>query len=83
MIGQAIWKQRLRGPFTASLVAADGRIYATNERGTVYVFAAADSFELLAENEMKARCLATPAIAGGELFVRTETNLYCIPNDAE
>lgn len=79
--GQPIWRQRLRGVFTASLVAADGRIYASNEHGTVYVFAAADSFELLAENEMGSRCLATPAIAGGELLIRTQTHLYCIPGE--
>jgi len=81
--GELIWKKRLRGKFTASLVAADGRIYATNERGTVYVFAAADAFELLAQNEMDARCcLATPAIAGGELFIRTGSQLFCIPGSA-
>ena len=81
--GHPIWRRRLRGPFTASLVAADGRVYATNERGTIYVFAAADCFQLLAENNMKARCLATPAVAGGELYIRTQTALYCIPDDAE
>jgi len=63
--GQPIWRERLRGPLAVSLVAADGRIYATNERGTVYVFAAADSFELLAENKMNARCLAKPPLPAG------------------
>lgn len=78
--GQKTWTKRLRGPFTASLVAADGRIYAANEHGTVYVFKAADSFELLAQNELDQRCLATPAIAGGDLLIRTENHLYCIPS---
>jgi outer membrane protein assembly factor BamB len=81
--GGKMWSQRLRGTFTASLVAADGRIYATSERGTVYVFAAADSFKLWAENELDERCLATPAIAGGELFVRTDEHLYCFPGQDE
>jgi outer membrane protein assembly factor BamB len=79
--GEEIWKARLRGEFTASPVAADGRIYATNDRGKVYVFRASDSFELLAENDLDQRCLATPAIASGELFIRTESHLYCIPPD--
>jgi outer membrane protein assembly factor BamB len=79
--GQQIWTGRLGGTFTSSLVVAEGRIYATNERGTVYVFAAADSFELLAKNDMRERCLATPAIAGGELFIRTEGHLYCIAEE--
>jgi outer membrane protein assembly factor BamB len=77
--GQQIWTERLRGTFTASLVAADGRIYATSEQGVVYVFAAADSFRLLAQNDLDERCLATPAIAGGELLIRTKRHLYCIP----
>jgi outer membrane protein assembly factor BamB len=77
--GERIWRKRLKGPVTASLVAADGRIYATNERGTVFVFTAADAFELLSENPLDERCLATPAIAAGELFIRTQNHLYCIP----
>jgi len=76
--GEELWKARLRGAFTASLVAADDRVYAVDERGTVYVFAASDRFELLAQNEMDERVLATPAIAGGDLFLRTESRLYCI-----
>jgi outer membrane protein assembly factor BamB len=77
--GQTIWTERLRGTFTSSLVAVDGRIYATSEQGDVYVFAAADEFQLLAQNDLKERCLATPAIAGGEMFIRTAKHLYCIP----
>jgi outer membrane protein assembly factor BamB len=77
--GQVVWKGWIRGTFSASLVAADDRIYAVDERGTVCVVAAADRFEILAENPMDERVLATPAIAGGELFLRTESCLYCIP----
>jgi len=77
--GQRIWSERLSGPVTASLVAADGRIYAVTERGGVYVAAAADQFKLLAKNELDAKCLATPAVADGELLVRTERHLYCFP----
>ncbi len=75
--GIRIWKKRLSGPVTASLVAGDGRIYALTERGRLYVLAAADQFELLAQNEFRSRCLATPAIADGELLVRTADTLYC------
>ena len=77
--GRLVWQTRLGGPFTSSLIAADGRLYAINERGTVYVFAAGDSFELLATNQMHSPCLATPAVADGELFLRTKTDLYCFP----
>ena len=79
--GQQVWRTRVRDTFTASLVAAAGRIYATSERGRVYVFAAGDAAEMLAENAMGARCQATPAVAGGELFIRTAKHLYCIPGE--
>jgi outer membrane protein assembly factor BamB len=78
--GKTIWRSRLHGSFSASLVAADGRIYATSERGVVYVLAAADSFQLLQKNALGERCLATPAVAGGELFIRTAGSLYCFAN---
>jgi len=80
--GEMIWRKRLKGVFTASLIAGAGRIYATNERGTVYVLAADDTFRLLATNEMGARCLATPAPSHGELLIRTEGHLYCIAAEA-
>jgi outer membrane protein assembly factor BamB len=76
--GKRLWQERLRGSFTASLIAGDGKIYATSEQGRVYVAAAGDQFKLLATNRLEERCLATPAIAGGELFVRTLSRLYCI-----
>ncbi|HZZ30087.1 MAG TPA: PQQ-binding-like beta-propeller repeat protein [Pirellulales bacterium] len=75
--GEEVWRERLKGTFTPSLVAADGHIYATNEFGTVYVLAAGDKFQTLAANDMQERTLCTPAIAG-DLFLRTETQLYCV-----
>ncbi len=75
--GRIVWQTPLRGPFTSSLVAAAGRIYAISEHGTVYVFAAEDSYRLLATNELHSPCLATPAIVDGDLLVRTKTDLYC------
>lgn len=81
--GETVWSHRFHGVVTASLVAADGRIYAVDERGAVYVFAAGDRFDLLAENAMDARCLATPAIAGGDLLIRTESDLFLIPGQRD
>ena len=76
--GTRIWQQRLRGAFTSSLVAGAGQVYALSERGVVYVVKAADEFQMLAENDLNERTLATPAIAHGELYVRTEGFLWCI-----
>ena len=77
--GQPVWQKRLHGTFAASLVAADGCIYATSEQGDVHVFeAATDRFELIATNRMRQPCLATPAVTGGRIYLRTETQLVCI-----
>lgn len=75
--GEELWRLRLRGPFTASLVAAAGRIYAVSERGTVFVAAAGDKPQLLAENPLGERTLATPAIVDGDLLLRTQQRIYC------
>ena len=60
--------------------AYDGKIFCLNEDGVTYVLAAGDQFELLhtnalAEDDM---CMATPAIAGDRLLIRTSSRLYCI-----
>lgn len=76
--GEQLWRRRLKGDFCASLVAGAGHIYAVSEQGDVHVFTSGDSFQLLATNRMNQRCLATPAIAHGEFYLRTETHLICV-----
>jgi outer membrane protein assembly factor BamB len=72
------YQQRLDGKFWASSVAGDGKVFVTNEEGVTYVIKAGPQFELLAKNALEEYTLASPAIAGGELFLRTEKHLYCI-----
>jgi outer membrane protein assembly factor BamB len=76
--GKLRYTQRLKGKFTASPVAGDGKVYFTNEEGTTYVVKAGPEFKLLARNELKEYTLASPALAGGRLFLRTEKYLYCV-----
>ena len=76
--GKELWKERLAGSFSASLLLAGGHVYATSETGTTYVFRAADSFELMARNEIEEECLASPVTCDGRLFQRTAGSLYCI-----
>jgi len=66
--------------FTASPVAAGGRIYFVNEYGTTFVIRAGRDYQLLAENELgeEDMCMATPAIAGNRLLIRTDSRLFCI-----
>ena len=66
--------------FTASPWAAGGRIFCLNEYGTTYVVQAGDEYRLLHTNELAEddMCMATPAIAGDRLLIRTGARLYCI-----
>jgi outer membrane protein assembly factor BamB len=68
----------VEGPFSASPVAADGKVYLVNEAGRATVFRAGDRPEVLSENEVGAAILATPALADGAIFLRSDQHLYCI-----
>jgi outer membrane protein assembly factor BamB len=64
--------------FTASPVAADGKIYCISEDGDTFVIRAGPRFEVLARNPLDEMCLATPALAGDSLLLRTASRLYRI-----
>jgi outer membrane protein assembly factor BamB len=66
------------GAFTASPVAADGRLFIANEDGEVFVVRAGRTFQELAKNEMKEVILSTPAISDGLIVIRTLQNVYAI-----
>ena len=80
--GSLTYKQRLpggrRSTYSASAIAAGGRIYTTSESGRIDVIAAGEEYEVLGANRMHETCLATPAISNGRLYVRTIEHLYCI-----
>jgi len=76
--GQVHWRERIRDKFSASLVYADGRIYATSETGKTLVVQAAKQYKLLAENDLEERTYASPALSGGVLYMRTAAGLYRI-----
>ncbi len=81
--GERIYQQRLGGKgssyaFTASPVAADGRLYFTSEDGEIFVLKAGPDFEVIATNPMGEVCMATPAISEGMLIVRTLHHIYGI-----
>jgi outer membrane protein assembly factor BamB len=85
--GQEMWKARLSGPISASPVLIDGNIYASNERGTTYVFRAnGQRFQAVAQNQLGSESFASPTICGGQLFLRVAQRggsgrqefLYCI-----
>lgn len=70
--GEVKYKQSLADAFSASGIAADGKVYFTSEGGTVFVIKAGPAYELLAKNEMNDVCMATPAISGNTIYFRTQ-----------
>lgn len=76
--GEIVWQERVGGNFSASPVATEGRIYLVGDNGETTVLAAAPEFKVLAKNPLGEKVQASPAIARGHLFIRTEKNLFCI-----
>ena len=66
------------GKHQASLVAGDGKVYFTGETGVITVVQAGVAFEVLAKNDLGEPIVASPALAGGRLFVRGTRHLFCI-----
>ncbi len=78
--GDVVWSERLGGNFSASPIYAEGRMYAGNEEGKFYVFEAGRQFKVLAENQFPDGFMASPAVSGKALYLRTKTALYRIEN---
>jgi len=77
--GEAAWSERRSGRHTASLLESGGRLYAFDEDGAALVVEATpEGFRLLAENRLEDGCMASPAVAGDDLLVRTKRHLYRI-----
>ncbi len=80
--GKRLYRNRVAGGkgggYTASPVAADGKIYFTSEDGDIHVVKAGAKYELLASNSVGEVCMATPAISDGMIFVRSLGHLFCV-----
>jgi outer membrane protein assembly factor BamB len=76
--GEKVWQERIEGIFTASPIAADGKIYLQSETGETIVLEAGRKPRLLERNPIGERSVASPAISGGQLFIRTDDQLFCI-----
>jgi outer membrane protein assembly factor BamB len=79
--GERLYQERLGGTggsFSASLVAADGKIYATSEDGDVFVVKAGPTYELLSKNPVGEILMATPAISDGLIIFRGLKNVIAV-----
>ena len=78
--GELVWQERVGGNFSATPVAADGRIYFLGNNGETTVIEAGPEFKVLAKNPLGEKVQASMAVSLGQLFIRTEKNLFCIAN---
>jgi outer membrane protein assembly factor BamB len=80
--GQLLYDERLGtlGYYYSSPVAADNRIYIASAEGVVTVLAAGAKMNVLATNKLDGTILATPALAAGNIYVRTASHLYSFGN---
>ena len=76
--GKEIWQERVEGEYYASLLYGDGNIYCFNQEGKITVLKAGRMFEVRATNTLDDGFMASPAVAGKALILRTKKNLYRI-----
>ena len=81
--GERVFRSRIApgaSAFTASPWAYDGKVFLLSEEGNTFVIEAADDYRLLRVNSLDEFTLASPAIAGDRLVIRTQHHLYSIRN---
>lgn len=76
--GKKQWQQHLSGNYSASPLLADGKIYITDETGLTTVIEPSKTYRRLATNELEGDTLASLAVSGKAIFLRTGTHLYRI-----
>jgi outer membrane protein assembly factor BamB len=76
--GNVLYRGRLgaSGPYLASPLVATGNVYIPSSKGVITVIKAGNQLEILAQNDMKEKIFATPAVIGNTLYVRTTKHLY-------
>ncbi len=80
--GQLVWTDRIGGKYAASPIYADGRLYFFSQQGTATVLRPGRSLSVLATNTLADGFMASPAVSGRALFLRTKTHLYRVESSA-
>ena len=76
MTGKVVWSERIGGHYSASPLAAGDRIYLFSEEGKTTVLAAGREYKKLAESQLGDGFMASPAVSGNAIFLRSRSNLY-------
>ena len=80
--GDLNWKKRLGQDLSGSGVLVGNLLYLGGERGTLFVVDLSASGKIIAKNKLDSRIMSTPAICGGQIFVRTANTLFCFANSS-
>jgi outer membrane protein assembly factor BamB len=76
--GTTVWTGRLGAPVSASPVCFKNQLYFCDESGTTHVLKAGESFEILSQNTLDGGFMASPAVSGNALVLRSKTHVYKI-----
>ena len=76
--GEKYWEHEFDNGFYASPVIAEDKIYLIDRDGIMHIYKAGKEFELVGEPALGEGAVSSPAFADGQIFIRTEGNLYCI-----
>lgn len=76
--GERLWRERLPGGHSASLLAANGLVYFVSDEGIVSVVKPGRIFDVVAQSPLGEKVSASPAVYDNHLFLRGEKHLYCI-----
>ncbi len=80
--GEPSWQERLGGKYSASPVLANGMLYFFAENGNIHVVRPGDKFDLVANSSLGDGFMASPAVSGNRLVLRSKSDLYCITEGA-
>ena len=80
--GQTVWSERIGGKFVASPILADGRIYWFDRAGLATVIKPGRELKIIATNKLDDGFMASPAVSGKALYLRTLSNLYRVESAA-
>lgn len=78
LTGDQVWRARMGGKYSASPLFAGGHIYFFSQEGKVTVLKPGSTYEVVATNELSGGFMASPAVVGDSMILRTDTHLYHI-----
>ena len=76
--GSRLWRDRLGGHYSASLITANGLVYCTADDGKVTVIKPSDQLNVVSINMLGENSYASPAVSQGQIFIRGENHLFAI-----